>query len=363
MPPDRQLNWIIFMKNKIKVGILGATGAVGQKLISLLADHPWFDVSEIAASENSANKVYAKHVKWKEATPIPKKVGPMKIKKCFASLQAKILFSGLDAIIAGEVEEHYAKLGHIIVSNSKNHRMVADVPLIIPEINANHLRLIEKQTKRYQTKNGQGYIVTNPNCSVMMLAIALFPIHKKLGLDKVIVTTMQAISGAGYPGVSSLDILGNVVPHIQGEEEKIQTEILKIFGDYQDGKVDPANLKISALCNRVPVYNGHTLAISFSTKKKATEKELISTLNDLQRLDLPSSPMKVIKYFKESARPQPLLDINSGSGMTVSVGNLRRCNVLDWKMTVLGHNTIRGAAGAAILNAEYIVANKLHKLT
>ena len=348
------------MNKKIKVGILGATGAVGQKLIALLENHPWFEVSELVASENSANKIYSERVNWKETTPIPTKVGAMKIKRCLTPLTAKILFSGLDAVVAGEVEKYYANHGHIVVSNSKNHRMIADVPLVIPEINAEHMQLIKKQAKRYQTKGDTGYIVTNPNCSVVMLAIALFPIFKKFSLDKVMVTTMQAISGAGYPGIPSLDILGNVIPHIQGEEEKMQTEILKIFGAYKNGKIDQAHFKISASCNRVPVYNGHTLAISFSTKKKATEKDIVNALNGWSHLNLPSSPTKVIKYFKENTRPQPLLDINSGDGMTVSVGNLRRCNVLDWKFTVFGHNTIRGAAGAAILNAEFIVANGLY---
>ena len=347
------------MNKKIPVGILGATGAVGQKLISLLANHPWFEISEIAASENSAGKVYAEHVNSKDAAPLPPKVGVMRIKKCSAPLKARILFSGLDAAVAGEVEGHYAQDGHIIVSNSKNHRMDQDVPLVIPEINADHLRLIENQVKKYRAGIQQGYIVTNPNCSVIMLAVALFPIFKKFGLDKVITTTMQAISGAGYPGVPALDILGNVIPHISGEEEKVQPEILKIFGTYKNGKIIPADLKISASCNRVPVYHGHTLSASFSTKEKATEADIINAFNNFHRLELPSSPTKVIQYFKEKNRPQPLLDVNCGNGMTVSVGNLRRCEVLDWKFTALGHNTIRGAAGAAILNAEFIVANNL----
>jgi aspartate-semialdehyde dehydrogenase len=340
------------MNKKIKTGILGATGAVGQKLIALLEKHPWFEVVEVAASEKSAGKVYSERVNWKEATPIPADVGTMKIKKCLDPLKAKILFSGLDASVAGDVEEHYAKLGHVIVSNSKNHRMNEAVPLVIPEINNEHLLLINKQKTQ-----GRGFIVTNPNCSVTMLAVALYPIFKKFGLDKVLVTTMQAISGAGYPGVPSLDILGNVIPHIAGEEEKIEKEILKMFGIMKNNKIKPANFKVSALCNRVPVYNGHTLAVSFSTKKTAQEKEIITALKSLSALDLPSAPSEVIKYFKEANRPQPLLDINSGKGMTVSVGNLRRCNVLDWKFTVFGHNTIRGAAGAAILNAELLVKN------
>ncbi|CAL7959300.1 Aspartate-semialdehyde dehydrogenase [Gammaproteobacteria bacterium] len=340
------------MRKKIAVGVLGCTGAVGQKFISLLAEHPWFEVKEIIASEKSANKVYVQHVNWKETTAIPEKIGSMKIKKCFDNLQAKILFSGLDSSVAGEVETYYAKRGHIVISNSKNHRMDEDVPLVVPEVNIDHMALVTE-------KKGSGCIVTNPNCAVVMLAVALFPIFKKFGLGKVMITTMQAISGAGYPGVPSLDILGNVIPHIQDEEEKIQTEILKIFGNYQGNKIKLANFKVSALCNRVPVYNGHTLAVSFSTCKKATAKDMIKSLYSMKRLDLPSSPQEVLQYYDDKFRPQPLLDVNTGNGMTVSVGNLRSCNVLDWKFTVLGHNTIRGAAGVAILNAEYIVENNL----
>lgn len=343
------------MNKKIAVGILGATGTVGQKLISLLASHPWFEIQELAASENSAGNLYSKHEAWREATAISPKIGSLKIKKCGAPLEAKILFSGIDAAVAGEVEDYYANRGHIVVSNSRNHRLDKDVPLVIPEVNGSHLKLITSQLE-----NRAGYIVTNPNCSVMMLAIALFPIFKKFGLEKIMVTTMQAISGAGYPGVPASDILGNVIPYIQGEEEKIQTEILKIFGEYKNGKINLANLKVSVCCNRVPVSNGHTLAVSFATRQKATAEELITALQNLPRLDLPSSPPEVIKYFAAAARPQPLLDVNLGGGMTVTVGNLRPCNVLDWKLTVLGHNTIRGAAGAAILNAELIVANGLY---
>jgi len=349
------------MRKKIAVGILGATGAVGQKLISLLADHPWFEVREIAASKNSANKIYNKHVNWKEPAAIPKKISGMKIKNCDSSMRAKILFSGLDASVAGKIEEFYAKRGHIVISNSKNHRMDANVPLVIPEINSDHLKLIKRLDPR-QKRSGMtspGYIITNPNCSVMVLAIALAPIFKKFGLNKVITSTMQAVSGAGYPGVPSIDILGNVIPNIDGEEKKIETETLKIFGAYKNGKVTLAKFKISASCNRVPVTDGHTLDISFSTTKKATKKTILVALQKIKRLDLPSSPPEVIRYLDDEFRPQPRLDLAAGNGMTVSVGNLRPCNVLDWKFTALGHNTIRGAAGAAILNAEYIVANGL----
>ncbi len=340
---------------KLSVGILGATGAVGQKLIALLAGHPWFTVTELAASERSAGKKYGEHINWKEPVPLANGIKKLKIKRVFDQLMPKILFSGLDSSVAGAVEKHYAKLGHIVISNSKNHRLDHDVPLVIPELNADHLKLIKLQQQKTA-----GFIVTNPNCVVMMLAIALFPIFKKFGLKNVFVTSMQAISGAGYPGFSAMDILGNVIPYIKDEEEKILPETTKIFGDYHNRKIKEANFKISAACNRVPVYDGHTLNVAFSTVKKANAKSIVSALQSLKRIKLPSSPDEIVKYFNEPDRPQPLLDLDLGKGMTVAVGRLRPCEVLDWKFTVLGHNTIRGAAGAAILNAEYLVANKMH---
>jgi aspartate-semialdehyde dehydrogenase len=333
---------------KIKVGVLGATGAVGQKLVALLNNHPWFELTEVAASENSAGKNYAKQVNWKEPCEIPQNARKLELKTCDQKLNAKILFSGLDSSVAGKIETHYADLGYIVVSNSKNHRMDPNVPLIIPEINGAHLSLIK-------TQKSKGTIITNPNCSTVMLAITLFPIYKKFGLTDVIVTTMQAISGAGYPGVPSLDILGNVIPHIKDEEEKIATETLKIFGDYKNNKINFADFKISAMCNRVPVRDGHTMAISFATKKKTSAKEIIAEFAKYSALDLPSAPKTVLQYFDDPLRPQPMLDINAGNGMTVSAGNLRPCGVLDWKITAFGHNTIRGAAGAAILNAELFI--------
>jgi aspartate-semialdehyde dehydrogenase len=343
------------MSQKIAAGILGCTGVVGQKFIALLEHHPWFKITELAASERSAGKNYAEQVKWHEATPIPKDISHLPIKKCTDQLNAKILFSGLDSSVAGEIEIHYAKQGHCIISNSKNHRMNADIPLVIPEINSGHFELIKQQPS---FKSG-GCIVTNPNCSAIVLALALYPIYRKFELTKIIAATMQAISGAGYPGIPALDILGNVIPHIEDEEEKIQTELLKIYGEHENGQITLADCQISAMCNRVPVYNGHTIAISFATKNKAAKEELISTYQNYPRLNLPSSPAEVVRYLDDVSRPQPALDINTGNGMTVSIGNLRPCNILNWKLTAFGHNTIRGAAGAAILNAEYLVREKL----
>lgn len=344
--------------NRIKAGILGCTGAVGQKLISLLGEHPLFEISALAASESSAGKIYGKHVNWKEPGDIPKKAENSVIQRCDEQLDAKVLFSGLDSSVAGEIEKFYAGKGYAVISNSKNHRMDDDVPLIIPEINATHTALIENQKKRF---SGGGFIVTNPNCSTVVLSVALYPVYKNFGLERVIVTTMQAISGAGYPGVPSMDILGNIIPHIKDEEEKIETEPQKIFGELKNGRIEFADFKISAMCNRVPVRDGHTMTISFDTKKKAQREDIIKALKSYDNLNLPSSPEYVLKYYDNQYRPQPLLDSDRGNGMTVTAGNLRRCSVLDWKLTASGHNTIRGAAGAAILNAEYLIKMKLIK--
>lgn len=339
---------------RIKAGILGCTGAVGQKLVALLSTHPNFEITEISASENSSGKKYIDAVNWKEQTQIPESVKSMTVKKCEPGLDARILFSGLDSSVAGKIEADFAKAGYIVVSNSKNHRMEDDVPLIIPEVNAEHFNLIDIQKKRW---NSGGFIVTNPNCSTIALAISLYPIHKKFGLSKVMVTTMQAISGAGYPGVPSLDILGNVIPHISDEEEKIQIETLKILGKYENNKITYADIKVSAACNRVPVRDGHTLSVSVELLKKATKEEIIKSFSEIENFGYESSPEKVIEYTNDPFRPQPLLDGNLDKGMRVSVGNLRKCNILDWKYTALGHNTIRGAAGAAILNAEWLLHN------
>ena len=340
---------------KIKAGVLGCTGAVGQKLIALLDKHPLFEVTEIAASERSAGSIYENTVNWLEPNDIPGKIAGMKIKNCSPDLDCKVLFSGLDSKVAGEIESTMAESGYVVVSNSRNHRMFDDVPLIIPEINAEHYKLIDAQKQN----NRKGFIVTNPNCSTIVLCLSLYPVYKSFGLKKVMVTTMQAISGAGYPGVPSLDILGNVVPHIPDEEAKMETETLKIFGKYENGKINFADFKISAMCNRVPVRDGHTISVSFETEKKATADQILNSFDEYNTEFLKDTGIDVIRYFENPFRPQPILDAGKGIGMTVSVGNLRECRVLDWKYTALGHNTIRGAAGAAIINAEYLVKEGL----
>lgn len=340
------------MTKKIAVGILGATGMVGQKFIGLLRDHPWFEVKALAASDVSKGRTYAERMKtsWKMINPIPADIADMTIKGCDEELPAKVLFSGLDSTVAGVVEEFYAKRGYIVISNSKNHRMDKDVPLLIPEINADHIELL-----KYQPYKGR--IVTNPNCSTIGMALALAPFEKAFGIEKIIVTTMQAISGAGYPGVPSMDILDNVIPYISGEEEKVETETLKIFGSLDGKAVKNADIAVSASCNRVAVIDGHTECISFSLKKKTSLEELkktISEFNPLKNLGLPSAPNPPVVITDDPFRPQPRYDRDLSGGMAVVIGRLRKCSILDYKMTILSHNTVRGAAGGAILNAELL---------
>lgn len=334
---------------KIKVAILGATGAVGQKFITLLENHPYFTITNLVASEKSAGQKYGERVNWLESTPIPENIREMKIQSTTEKLPAKILFSALDSSCAWEIEKNYAENGYIVISNAKNHRLENDVPLLVPEINKDHLSVIENQ----KTK---GFIITNPNCVSTILSLAIFPIYQKFGITDLIVTTMQAVSGAGYPGVASLDILGNVIPAIDGEEEKVESEPKKIFGTLQNKTIQFANINISANCNRVPVLNGHTMDVSFKLKNYASSEELKETLTNFSGINLPSSPTQPILYFANAKLPQPrFLEKN---GMQVAIGNLRKCPVLDYKMTICGNNTIRGAAGGAILNAELLYFSK-----
>ena len=338
---------------KIKVGILGATGIVGQRFVELLENHPWFELTELAASEKSSGKTYedAMQGRWKVNAEIPEKFRKMKVKECKPNLDCKLVFSALDSNVAGPIEEEFAKNGYIVFSNSRNHRMDDDVPLLIPEVNSEHLTIIKKQQKRF----GNGFIVTNPNCSVIGLVIALKPLQDAFGLKKVFVTTMQALSGAGYPGVASLDILDNVVPYIGGEEEKIETESLKLLGNIKNDEFEFAKIKISAQCNRVNVKDGHLEAVNIELEKKADLeqiKNVFKNFNPLKKLNLPSAPNPPIVVREEIDRPQPKYDRDLGNGMTVTVGRIRKCNILGYRFLVLSHNTIRGAAGAAILNAE-----------
>jgi aspartate-semialdehyde dehydrogenase len=342
--------------SKIKVGVLGATGAVGQKFVKLLENHPWFEVTALAASDRSAGKPYAEAVSWKQYSPIPAALKDKRVQPCTPDLDCQVVFSGLDSSIAGEVEENFARAGYAVLTNSKNHRMDRYVPLVIPEINHDHLKIIGKQQK---DSNWKGMIVANSNCSTMFLAMALAPLHRTFGVEKVMVVTMQAVSGAGYPGVPSLDILGNIVPFINDEEEKMEIEPQKICGDYVDGEIRYAPFVISAHCNRVAVEDGHTECVSVKLAKQVSLDDVRSvlTLKSLpQELGLPSAPPDALIVCNERDRPQPRFDVNASNGMATLVGRLRPCPILDFKFVALGHNTIRGAAGAAILNAELLKA-------
>jgi aspartate-semialdehyde dehydrogenase len=342
---------------KIPVGILGATGVVGQRFIQMLEHHPWFEVSWLSASDRSEGTVYAEAARWRLKTAIPAAVAKMQGSPATPDGAPKVIFAALDSAIAAEIEPRFAHAGCAVVSNSSALRMQEDVPLVIPEVNAGHIKLIDIQGWR---KKSGGYVVTNPNCSAIGLVLALAPIHQRFGLDTVMAVTMQAISGAGYPGVASLDILGNVIPFIKNEEEKMEEETKKLLGQVNGSKVIPGAFAMSAQCNRVAVEDGHTESISIRLKKKAKPEEIIESWKayraEPQELKLPSAPERPVVYLEANDRPQPRFDIDMGAGMTTVVGRLRPCSVLDWKFTVLSHNTIRGAAGAALLNAELLKA-------
>jgi aspartate-semialdehyde dehydrogenase len=348
------------MSAKMPVGVLGATGAVGQKFIILLENHPWFKVTEVAASERTSGKLYGEAVSWKQTTPVPDSVRPLEVKSCTPELKCRVVFSGLDAAVAGPIEEDFARAGYIVLSNSKNHRLDEDVPLVIPEVNADHLGLIPIQRRNRQSN---GYIVTNANCTTMFLAMALGPIHQAFQIEKVFMVSMQAVSGAGYPGVPSLDILGNVIPYIGGEEEKVEIETRKILGTFNGKTIDLADFPVSAQCNRVPVEDGHTESVSIKLAKKTTAAEIADLLRDFsgvpQKLQLPSAPEKPYLVMDAQDRPQPRFDVNRFKGMVTCVGRIRPCSVFDFKFTLMGHNTVRGAAGASILNAELLKAQGL----
>jgi aspartate-semialdehyde dehydrogenase len=357
-----------------KVGILGATGMVGQRFIQLLSNHPWFEIAWLAASDRSAGKKYGEACNWKLDTPLPAWIAGMTVQPnvpegCVGELP-KIIFAALDADIARELEPKFAAAGCAVISNSSAFRMVADVPLVVPEVNADHLALIETQSWRKEFGGNGGYIVTNPNCSAIGLVLALKPLEERFGIESVFVSTMQAVSGAGYPGVASLDILGNVVPYIKNEEEKLQEEVGKLLGRIAGRKIEMLDAKVSAHCNRVAVEDGHTECVSVKLRTKVTREEIVTAWNEfaplrhfVQDKHLPTAPEQPVEYDSAVDRPQPRLDKMRGRGMAATVGRLRECNLLDWKFVVLSHNTIRGAAGAAVLNAEVLaLLGKLDKL-
>jgi aspartate-semialdehyde dehydrogenase len=340
------------MQTRIEVGILGATGMVGQHFIKFLQGHPWFDLTWLGASDRSAGKLYKDAMTWHLVGGTPDTVANIKVDECKPGNAPHLLFSAMDAAVATEIERAFAEAGHVVVSNSKNHRMDQDVPLLVPEINPDHLKLVAGQQR---ARGWKGQIVTNPNCSTVALTMGLAPL-KQFGIAKVIATTMQAISGAGYPGVPSMDIMGNVIPFIGGEEEKMQQETQKILGEFSGDHIEPLAAKVSAHCNRVAVVDGHTVTVSVELAAKPPEAQLRAAFENYtsvpQQRNLPSAPPRPVIYMTEQNRPQPRKDAERERGMTAFVGRLRPCPVLDWKFVVMAHNTIRGAAGAAVLNAE-----------
>jgi aspartate-semialdehyde dehydrogenase len=346
---------------KIPVGVLGATGAVGQTFIRLLADHPWFEVVAVAASERSAGKRYADAARWLSGE-MPEKVAKLTVTACDpAAVDAQVVFSALDSDAAQDVEPAFACAGRLVLSNARNYRMDADVPLLIPEVNPDHLALLPIQRK---ARGWNGAIVTNSNCSTMVIALALAPLHQAFGVEQLFVTTLQALSGAGYPGVPSLDILGNIIPFIGGgEEEKIESEPLKILGTFENDAVTPARIRVSAQVNRVAVEHGHTACMSVKLASPATPEVATEALRSwsgaIAGLGLPSAPAQPVIVTMEHDRPQPRRDVNAGNGMSVVVGRVRSDPMLDLRLVAMGHNTIRGAAGASILNAELMFARGL----
>ncbi|HEX6617652.1 MAG TPA: aspartate-semialdehyde dehydrogenase [Gemmatimonadales bacterium] len=345
------------MTARVPVTVLGATGTVGQKFVRLLAEHPWFELAAVAASAASAGRPYGEVVRWREPAPLPARIARLVVQPCEPPLAGPIAFSALDADVAGPIEQAFAAAGAHVVTNARNHRMEPDVPLLIPEVNLDHLALVDRQRA---ARGWSGAILANPNCSTAALALGLAPLHQTFGIEKLFVSTMQAVSGAGYPGVASLDILGNVVPHIGGEEEKIERESRKIFGTLGPGGVEPAAFAVSAHTNRVATVDGHLETVSVGFRRRVTPDEATAVLREFRASPrvacLPSSPHPPVEVETRVDRPQPRLDLERGGGMAVIVGRVRPCPILDLRMVLLGHNTIRGAAGQAVQIAELLVA-------
>ena len=343
------------MERPYRVGILGATGAVGQKFVEILDGHPWFEISALAASERSAGKPYREAANWIGTARIPDHIADQKVVLGEPGIDCDFVFSGLSSNVAGEIERTFAEAGYPVISNARNYRMQDDVPLLIPEVNPDHIALIDRQ---HWGSDG-GYVVTNPNCSTVGLVCALKPLVDAFGVEQVQVTTLQALSGAGYPGVASLDALGNVVPYIGGEEDKMVIEPRKLLGTLRNGTVDPASVTVSAQCNRVPVLDGHMLCVSLRLHRPADAAAVRDAFegyrSPIADLDLPSAPDALIQVFDEDHFPQPRRHAEQGKGMKVSIGRIRPCEVLDVKFVALVHNTVRGAAGGAVLNAELLV--------
>lgn len=349
---------MVMSGNRMKVAILGATGIVGQRFVQLLHAHPWFEIASLAASEQSVGKTYDEACRWRLSNPMPELLRSMRMERIHPEFEARLVFSALESSVAGQVEEDFARAGYAVVSNASSHRMDSDVPLLIPEINAEHLDLIGLQRKN--RGYNRGFVVTNPNCSTIILALALAPLERDFSVDLVCVSTSQAASGGGYPGISSLDLLGNVIPYIRDEEEKIETETRRIFGQYRNGSVRFHPMLVTAQATRVPVVDGHTGLVSVKLRTKASLDDVTQSLREYrslpQQLNLPSAPKFSVILKEEVDRPQPRLDVDLENGMACIVGRVRKCPIFGFKFVMLGHNTIRGAAGAAILNAELLKA-------
>jgi aspartate-semialdehyde dehydrogenase len=345
---------------RIPVAVLGATGAVGQTFIRLLKDHPWLELRELAASDRSAGKSYREATRWLDGA-LDEGTGARKVVGCDpAVVESTIVFSALDSSVAGDIEQRFAQAGKLVLSNARNFRMAADVPLIIPEINPDHLALLPAQRK---ARGWNGAIVTNANCAAIVASMALAPLHQRFGVREVALMTMQAVSGAGYPGVASLDILGNVIPYIGDEEGKLESEPQKILGTMNGDAVSLAPIAISAHANRVAVEHGHTVCMSIRLANKASEGDVRASLGEWRGAEiartLHSAPDRALLYTELPDRPQPRRDVGTGKGMTVIAGRLRADSLFDFKLVAMGHNTIRGAAGASILNAELMIATGL----
>jgi aspartate-semialdehyde dehydrogenase len=351
------------LEKKWRAGVLGAKGLVGQRIVKLLCNHPWFELSEVAASERSSGKRYAEAVRWHLDGAIPENARDLIVKGLDPTLDCDFVFSALDSSVAGGAEEDFARAGYPVVSNSKNHRMDPYVPLLIPEVNAAHLEAIRVQQKK--CGYARGFIVTNPNCSTAGLVLVLKPLADAFGLEKVFVVTLQAVSGAGYPGVATMDIQGNVIPFISGEEEKMETEPQKLLGKWDGSRFVDAGVGLTAHCNRVPVLDGHLECVSIGLKKIASLREVQEALRtfevDAELAALPSALRHPIVVLEEENRPQPRRDVDAGGGMAAVVGRVRECPLLDVKFTLLSHNLVRGAAGAAVMNAELLAARGFFK--
>jgi aspartate-semialdehyde dehydrogenase len=344
------------MDRKIDVGVLGATGMVGQQFVLQLANHPWFRLTWLGASERSAGQRYGDAAPWRLPVVPPAAIADLTVQAASPGTAPELVFSAMDASVAGDIEQAFARAGHIVVSNSRNHRLDTDVPLLVPEVNGDHLALVEHQRR---ARGWSGAIITNPNCSTVVLTLALAPL-RAFGLRSVLLTTLQALSGAGYPGVASLDAVGNVIPFIDGEEAKIESETKKILGTLAGREVQPHAVAVSAQTTRVPVVNGHTESVAVSLDATPSIDEIREAFRQFsgppQRHRLPTAPSHPLVYLAEQNRPQPRLDVDRDGGMAVTIGRLRPCPVLGYKFFALGHNTVRGAAGAAVLNAELLVA-------